>query len=63
LGEKCFRCGDVWLDDGELDLLMKTIESGYIKPFIDREYTLSEVPEALRYVAEGNARGKVVIVL
>jgi NADPH:quinone reductase-like Zn-dependent oxidoreductase len=32
-------------------------------PFIDKHYPLSEVPEALRYVAEGRARGKVIITL
>jgi NADPH:quinone reductase-like Zn-dependent oxidoreductase len=36
-------------------------EAGKISPMIDRRYPLSEVPEALRYVGEGRARGKVVI--
>jgi NADPH:quinone reductase-like Zn-dependent oxidoreductase len=36
-------------------------ESGKIVPVIDRRYPLSEVPEALRYVGEGRAKGKVVI--
>jgi NADPH:quinone reductase-like Zn-dependent oxidoreductase len=36
-------------------------EAGKIVPAIDRRYSLSEVPEALRYVAEGRAKGKVVI--
>jgi len=43
--------------------IIELIESGKIKPVIDREYPLSEVPEALRYVGEGNARGKVVIII
>ena len=47
---------------GLVDIL-ELIESGKIKPVIDREYPLSEVPDALRYVGEGHARGKVVIVL
>jgi NADPH:quinone reductase-like Zn-dependent oxidoreductase len=37
------------------------IEAGKITPVIDRRYTLSEVPEALRYLKEGHARGKIVI--
>ena len=45
------------------DLLAITelCESGQIVPAIDRRYPLSEVPEALRYVSEGRAKGKVVI--
>ena len=38
-------------------------ETGKVLPVIDRRYSLSEVPEALRYVAEGRAKGKVVISL
>jgi NADPH:quinone reductase-like Zn-dependent oxidoreductase len=37
------------------------VEAGKVKPVIDRRYPLREVPEAVRYVAEGHARGKVVI--
>ena len=36
-------------------------EAGKIVPVIDRQYPLSQVPEALRYVGEGRAKGKVVI--
>jgi len=45
------------------DLLSITelCEAGKIVPVIDRRYPLSDVPEALRYVAEGRAKGKVVI--
>jgi NADPH:quinone reductase-like Zn-dependent oxidoreductase len=42
-------------------VLKELIESGKITPVIDRTYTLSEVPEAIRYLEEGHARGKVVI--
>jgi NADPH:quinone reductase-like Zn-dependent oxidoreductase len=37
------------------------LESGEVAPVIDRRYTLDQVPEALQYVGEGHARGKVVI--
>jgi NADPH:quinone reductase-like Zn-dependent oxidoreductase len=37
------------------------LEGGEITPIIDRTYPLSEVPEAIRYLEEGHARGKVVI--
>lgn len=36
-------------------------ERGEIVPVIDRQYPLSEVPQAMRYVADGHAKGKVVI--
>jgi NADPH:quinone reductase-like Zn-dependent oxidoreductase len=45
----------------DLTLLAEMMQSGKIKPVIDRTYKLAEVPEALRYVEEGHARGKVVI--
>lgn len=45
----------------DLTLLADMMQSGKIKPVIDRTYKLAEVPEALRYVEEGHARGKVVI--
>jgi len=35
--------------------------AGTIFPAIDKRYSLSEVPEALRYVVEGHAKGKVVV--
>lgn len=35
--------------------------ASHILPVIDRRYSLSEVPDAMRYVAEGRAKGKVVI--
>jgi len=35
--------------------------AGEIRPMIDREYSLTEVPAAMRYIAAGQAKGKVVI--
>jgi len=43
--------------------LKELIESGKVMPVIDRTYSLSEVPEAIRYLEEGHAKGKVVITL
>ena len=45
----------------DLTLLGKLIATGKLKPVIDRRYNLSEVRDALRYVEEGHARGKVII--
>ena len=41
-------------------VLKELIESGNVTPVIDRTYPLAEVPEAIRYLEEGHARGKVV---
>ncbi|MDQ3238311.1 MAG: NAD(P)-dependent alcohol dehydrogenase, partial [Actinomycetota bacterium] len=47
----------------DMIVLKELIESGKVTPVIDRTYSLSEVPEAIRYLEEGHARGKVVITL
>jgi NADPH:quinone reductase-like Zn-dependent oxidoreductase len=41
--------------------LKEFLESGKVAPVIDRTYPLSEVPEAIRYLEQGHAQGKVVI--
>jgi NADPH:quinone reductase-like Zn-dependent oxidoreductase len=46
-----------------MDFMKELLEAGKVKPVIDRRYPLSEVAEALRYFAEGHAKGKVVITL
>jgi NADPH:quinone reductase-like Zn-dependent oxidoreductase len=43
--------------------MRELIEAGKVTPVIDRRYKLSEVPEAVRYLEEGHARGKVVVTL
>jgi NADPH:quinone reductase-like Zn-dependent oxidoreductase len=45
----------------DLIVLKELIESGKITPVIDRTYALIEAPEAIRYLEQGHARGKVVI--
>ena len=47
----------------DLTILGDLMQSGKVTPVIDRRYKLSEVPEAIRYLEEGHARGKVVITL
>jgi NADPH:quinone reductase-like Zn-dependent oxidoreductase len=47
----------------DLQLMRELIEAGTVAPVIDRTYPLSDVPEAIRYLEEGHARGKVVITL
>jgi NADPH:quinone reductase-like Zn-dependent oxidoreductase len=41
--------------------LKELIEAGKITPVIDRTYPLAEAPQAIRYLEQGHARGKVVI--
>jgi NADPH:quinone reductase-like Zn-dependent oxidoreductase len=43
--------------------MKELLESGQVTPVIDRRYPLREVPEALRYLGEGHASGKVVITM
>ena len=45
----------------DLTTLRELMESGKVTPVIDRRYTLNEVPNAIRYLEEGHARGKIVI--
>jgi NADPH:quinone reductase-like Zn-dependent oxidoreductase len=45
----------------DLTIPNELMEAGKVTPVIDRRYRLSEVPEAIRYLEEGHARGKVVI--
>ena len=47
----------------DMIVLKELIESGKVTPVIDRTYPLAEVPEAIRYLEEGHARGKVVIAM
>jgi NADPH:quinone reductase-like Zn-dependent oxidoreductase len=47
----------------DLHYLKELLEAGKVTPVIDRIYELSEVPEAIRYLEKGHARGKVVITI
>ncbi len=70
IGPMISRFSDRWsglllwwkpFDADDVATLLELVASGKVKPVIDRVYPLSEVVEALRYVDEGRARGKVVI--
>jgi NADPH:quinone reductase-like Zn-dependent oxidoreductase len=47
----------------DLTILGEFIATGRVTPVIDRRYSLSEVPKAIRYLQAGHARGKIVITL
>ena len=49
------------MNKDDLGVLRDLMQSGKVKPVIDRTYPLSQVPEAITYLEAGHARGKVVI--
>jgi len=49
------------LNPDDLKIIGDLMQTGKVTPVIDRTYSLNEVPEALRYLEQGHARGKVVI--
>jgi NADPH:quinone reductase-like Zn-dependent oxidoreductase len=61
MGSKKMRFFMAKINKTDLVLLKDLLETGKVVPIIDRRYPLSEVPEAIRYLEEGHARGKVVI--
>jgi NADPH:quinone reductase-like Zn-dependent oxidoreductase len=62
IGSKQIGIG-MWKPNNSEDLafLTELFEAGKVVPVIDRCYPLSEVPEALRYLEVGHAKGKVII--
>ena len=49
------------LNQKDLTALADLMKSGKVTPVIDRTYKLSELPQAIQYLEQGHARGKVVI--
>ncbi|MDP4093470.1 MAG: zinc-binding dehydrogenase, partial [Bacillota bacterium] len=45
----------------DLELIMRLVKAGKVEPVIDKCYPLNETADAVRYLSEGHARGKVVI--
>ena len=58
---KKIRVLAVQTDSKDLVYMTELIESGKVVAVIDKRYSLSETAEALRYLGEGHAKGKVVI--
>jgi len=61
LGQKSFRMLNQVPQQADLELVARLCGDGRLRAVIDRRYELAEVPDALRYVEQGHARGKVVI--
>jgi NADPH:quinone reductase-like Zn-dependent oxidoreductase len=51
------------LNKEDLLVLKRLIEDGQVAPFVERQYELAELPDALDYVAQGHARGKIVVTM
>ena len=49
------------INQKDLLFITELINAGKVRPIIDKRYPLNETAEALRYLEEGHARGKVVI--
>jgi NADPH:quinone reductase-like Zn-dependent oxidoreductase len=45
----------------DLVVLTELIEAGKVTPVVEKAYPLSQVPQAIRHLEEGHARGKVAI--
>ena len=61
--KKIGMMGTVKSNKKDLIFIKELLEAGKIVPVIDRSYPLNEVPEAIRYLEEGHAQGKVVITI
>jgi NADPH:quinone reductase-like Zn-dependent oxidoreductase len=55
----CFFIANI--NQKDLVFLADLLAAGKVVPVIDRRYPLSSTPEALRYLAEGHAQGKIVL--
>lgn len=51
------------INQKDLGLMKELLASGKVKPVIDRRYSLNNTADALRYLGEGHAQGKIVIVV
>ena len=63
IGGKKFRSVLAKIKKADLDFLKDLVDAGKIVPVIDRRYPLAEAAEAIRYLEEGHAKGKVVLTL
>ncbi len=61
IGSKKTRFFIANINQKDLVFLKGLLEAGKVVPVIDRRYPLSDAAEALRYLEQGHARGKIVL--
>jgi NADPH:quinone reductase-like Zn-dependent oxidoreductase len=59
--KKIVGLGTAKLNKADLLFLKELLETGKIKPVIIKRFPLNEVPDAIHYLEQGHARGKVII--
>ena len=45
----------------DMEILRELLETGKVKPVVDRQFELADTADAFRYLGEGHARGKIVV--
>lgn len=60
-GKKLGSMGIARINQKDLLALKELLETGKVAPVIDKTYPLNEIPDAMRYLLKGHARGKVVV--
>jgi NADPH:quinone reductase-like Zn-dependent oxidoreductase len=61
IGNKKMRFLAAKLNVTDLEFIINLVKDGTIKPIIDRNYPLQETAEAMKYISNGHALGKVII--
>jgi len=62
-GKKIGHIGETKPNTNDLAFILQLVAAGDVTPVIERRYPLAETPEAVRYLEEGHARGKLVITM
>ncbi|MCP3933083.1 MAG: NAD(P)-dependent alcohol dehydrogenase [Bacteroidetes bacterium] len=60
-GSKKIRSLSAKSDPQDLEFVAKLVAEGKIQPVIEKQYSLAETADAMRYLTEGHAKGKIVI--